>query len=185
MSREGLTSGMQTALVAGVVVPILISEIQIEGGYVRAWNGIGDLPWNGNTFKGLGDFGGVSPVQETSELQANGVRFTLSGVPTDMVATALSKMRQGLSAKLWLGAFDVSSGALIADPYQLFSGLTDVPDLEDGDETATLGISVENELIDLDRTRTRRLTSEDQALDDPTDLGFDYVPSLQDKEFVF
>ena len=185
MSRDGLTSGMQTAVAAGVVAPILLCEIQTASGYVRAWSGIGDLPWNGNTYNGTGNFGGVTPVQETNELQANGVSFTLSGVPAAMVSTALADMRQGRSTKLWLGAFDMTTGALIADPYQLFWGLTDVPSIDDGAETATIGITAENRLIDLDRARTRRLTSEDQALDDPTDLGFKIVPSLQDQEFIW
>ena len=185
MSRDDLTSGMSSAVTAETVFPILIAEINTAGGYVRVWNGAGDLIWNGYTWQGIGTFGGVSPVQESSNLQANGVRFELSGIPAALISTSLSDMRQGLSAKLWLGAFDTLGGTLIADPYLIFSGLTDVPTIEDGADTATLSITAENRLIDLQRERVRRYTSEDQSLRDSTDLGFEYVPSLQDAEIIW
>ena len=39
-----------------------------------------------------------------------------------------------------------------------------------------------NVLIDLNRSRVRRYTNEDQQIDYPTDVGFEYVQSLQDFE---
>jgi hypothetical protein len=101
-----------------------------------------------------------------------------------MISTALSETRQGLPATIWLGTMDVS-GTLIADPFILFSGLTDVPIVEDGAETCTVSISVESRLIDLERSRVRRYTPEDQHIDYPGDKGFDFVASLQSKEFKF
>src|SRR3546814_10063587 len=91
---------------------------------------------------------------------------------------------QGLPAKLWLGAMD-SSGSVIADPYLVFEGLTDVAEIDEGGETATISISADNRLIDLERPRTRRYTQEAQQIDDATDLGFEFVPSLQDVEILF
>lgn len=181
MSRD-LTAAMQSAMTAGTVHPILLAAIEVNGGYVRVWTGIGNLVFGGNTYSGIGTFGGVTPVQESSDISAKGCNFTLSGIPSDLVSTALQSVRQGLSAKLWLGAFNETTGALIADPYLLFSGLTDVPMIEDGADTATITLSAENRLIDLDRARTRRYTQEDQKLRDPTDTGFRYVPSLQDAQ---
>lgn len=185
MSRDGLTSAMQSALVADVVRPILLCDIETAGTPVRAWTGVGDLVWGAITFLGVGKFGGVTPVSETSELRASGITFTLDGVASEMISTALGQIRQGKSAKLYLGALDISTGALIADPYLIFNGLTDVPTVEDSAETATIGLTAENRLIDLERPRVRRNTQEDQKLRDATDLGFEYVPSLQDAEFVW
>src|SRR3546814_19533462 len=53
-------------------------------------------------------------------------------------------VRQGLPAKLWLGAMD-SSGSVIADPYLVFEGLTDVAEIEEGGETETISISAEKD----------------------------------------
>ena len=184
MARD-LTASMESAVIADVVRPILIAEIQTASGYVRVWNGVGDLSWNSQTWQGVGTFGGVSPVQETTELQATGVNFQLSGIPSALISTALADIRWGRSATLWIGAFNTSTGALIADPYQIFSGLTDVPAIEEGADTATISISAESRLIDLDRPRVRRYTHEDQQLVDATDLGFEYVPYFQAAEVTW
>ena len=69
---------------------------------------------------------------------------------------------------------------LIADPFLAFAGRFDVPDILEAGERATITAKYESRLIDLDRVRARRYTSEDQQLDYPGDKGFDYVPSLQD-----
>lgn len=183
MSRE-MTSGMAAAVAAGTVRPALLAEIETASGAVRVWTGIGELTWDGKAFQGVGTFGGVSAVTETTDLSANGVRFQLSGVPAELVAVALSDVRQGLPASLWLACFDADM-AMIADPLLVFSGRTDVPDLDDSGGAAAVGVTAESRLIDLDRPRTRRYTPEDQRLDDPTDRGFDYVAGLQEKEFRF
>lgn len=181
---RSLTASMQTAVAATVVRPVLIAAISVDGGTIRAWNGMGTLSWGGNDYTGIGSFGGVSAVQETEDLRANGITFRLSGVPSELLSAALGDVRQGLTAQLWLGMMD-SAGALIADPYLLFAGLTDVPSIDEGGATATVTISAESRLVDLERARVRRYTNEDQQIDDSTDRGFEYVPSLQDAEIVW
>jgi hypothetical protein len=113
------------------------------------------------------------------------VTFSLSGIPSEMISISLSQVEHNRPATVWLGALDLSTGALIADPYQLFTGFTDVPTIEEGGDTSTITLTAENKLIDLDRARTRRYTTEDQQIDDPTDLGFEFVPSLQDATVVW
>jgi hypothetical protein len=148
------------------------------------WSGLGDLSWDSKTWTGAGSLLGVSPVQETDGLAATGMRFSLSGIPSELIAVAIGSARQGLSAKLWLAVFD-AAGSLIGDPILLFSGLTDVPAIEEGGETCTIAMSAESRLIDLERPRVRRYTSQDQKAIHPTDKGFDYVAGLQEKEIVF
>lgn len=179
-----LTEDMATAVQADALRPVLLAKIGTKGGDVRVWSGLGTISFGGEAYSGVGALGGVSAIQESDGLQANGVAFTLSGIDAALISTALGEMENGRPAKLWLGALD-ESGALVADPLLLFEGLTDVPVIEEDGERATIGITAENRLIDLERPRTRRYTAEDQALDDPTDKGFEFVPSLQDVQIVF
>ncbi len=86
---------------------------------------------------------------------------------------------------MWIGFFDTSTGAVIADPYELFSGQTDIPEITEAGDTATITITIESRLVDLEKKRVRRFTKEDQARDFPSDLGFDFVPKLQDAELLF
>ncbi len=184
MSRT-LTGALDAALQADPVRPVLITRIETAGGVVRAWSGTGDLVWGGETYAGVGIFGGVSEVKETSDIEATGIRYSLSGLDQATLSLALNSIRQGKPAKLWVGALNISTGALISDPVLIHEGTTDVPEIDDGGASSTIQISAEHELLELERAIERRYTHEDQALIDSTDRGFEFVPSLQDKEIVF
>jgi hypothetical protein len=183
MSRT-LHASVEAATLSDTVRPAFLAEVQVDGGYLRFWSGIGDLSWNGQTWNGAGTLLGVSPVQETDGLAATGMRFSLSGISTTVISATIGNARQGLSAKLWLAVFD-TSGAIIGDPVMLFSGLTDVPSISDAAETCTVSMTAESRLIDLERPRVRRYTKADQQQVYSTDKGFNYVPSLQDKKIHF
>ena len=72
MSRD-LTSGVQTAIEATQVQPFLLFEGLFASGYVRVWSGYGDIAWDSRTWIGVGSLAGISAVQETAEIQANGL----------------------------------------------------------------------------------------------------------------
>ena len=84
-----------------------------------------------------------------------------------------------------MGFFNESTRTTINNEFELFNGIVDIPTVAESGDTATIAISAENRLIDLGKVRVRRYTQEDQARDDVTDLGFEFVPSLQDKEILF
>ncbi|EME71384.1 hypothetical protein H261_03208 [Paramagnetospirillum caucaseum] len=190
MTERSMSGGMASAAAADTVHPIFLAQVTCVSGDVLLWSGHGDLEWGVNAdgspriFLGSGLLGGISPMAETTEVAARGITLSLSGIPTDMIATALAETRQGLPARVWLGLL-AGDGDLLADPLLLFSGLTDVPSIEDGGETCTVSVTVESRLIDLERPRVRRYTPEDQHIDYPGDKGFDYVAGLQSKEFKF
>lgn len=130
-------------------------------------------------FIGVGNLGGIAPVTETTDLQANGVQLSLSGVPLDVLAESLSQCRQGMPVTLWLGFLD-SSGNVIASPAVAFVGRMDTVSVDEGAETATITVTAESRVIDLQRPRIRRYTDDDQQRTNPGDLGFQYVPMVQD-----
>lgn len=172
------TSDMSAAVAATVVRIGLLAVFEFDSGTVYAWTGIGDLVWNGNTYKGVGTLVGIGTMAEVSDGSASGMKFTLSGVALDQLALALTESYQGRPAQMYLALFD-SSWALIASPYQFFAGSMDVMTIQDGVKNATITLTVENGLIELDRPRERRFTDQDQQLDFPGDLFFQFVNSIQ------
>lgn len=187
MAIRALTSGMQTAIAAGTVRPAIFYEGVFDNGsgadaYLRLWTGLGSIVWNTYTWLGAGELIAISNLDETTDLSAVGFQIKLNGMPSVDIGLALGDVRQGRSGKLWMGLFD-SSGNLIADPYPLRRGRLDYSVIDDTGETCTIGIQYEDRLIDLERPRERRFTSADQQIDYPTDLGFEFVPNLQDKSF--
>ena len=61
----------------------------------------------------------------------------------------------------------------------------DVLTIDEGGETSTINLSVENKLIQLGRSKTRRYNSADQRADHPADEGFDYVASIAEKDITW
>jgi hypothetical protein len=183
MSRS-VTSSVNTIFESSSVSPFMAIDLDFDGGNFLAWTGYGNITFDSNTYIGAGDFLNVSPTKENAEVQANGIDITLSGVPSELISSALSETYQGRSCKLFLGVLD-NSNAVVADPYLLFSGRMDLMTIDDSGDTTYITVTAESRLIDLDRTRERRYTSEDQKIDFPNDKGLEFIADLQDKEIIW
>jgi hypothetical protein len=176
---------MEAATLAPVVCPILMVEALFDSGTVRMWSGYGDLSWNGVTWIGTGNLLGIGTIEEASELRATGVDISLSGIPSDLLNIALAEPYQDRECRVYLGAFDSNTGALLGDPYRIFGGRMDIMQIRDGGDTATITISVESKMIDLERPRERRYEDADQTAFFPNDRFFKFVQSIQDSEVTW
>jgi len=183
MSRS-LTSGMVSAVTADLVRPILLVQCAFDSGNLNLWNGIGDLTVDSVDYVGAGTLLSVGEISETSELAANGMNLALSGVTEPLISKARDEDYQGRELKVLMGAMD-DSNSVIADPVIIFSGFMDTMVINDGAETATIQVSVENRLIECERNRVRRYTSEDQKIDYPNDKGLEFVAEIAEKEITW
>lgn len=184
MTVRALTAGMLAAIATGTVKPIILVEAEFAGGTVRLFTGYGSIGWNGETWTGDGGLLRISNVQEVSEIQAVNFTLSLNGQVSALASIALDQVRRGLPGTVWLGLLN-DGGALIADPYLCFRGRADKPDIVPDPNEAVIAVAYESRLIVATKTKARRYTSEDQKIDYPADLGFDYVPSLQDAVFTW
>lgn len=182
MSRD-LPTGMSGKVSAAKLSPIFLVSLDWPSGMVYAWSGYGDIVWNGNTYVGTGQVGTISEVRESRDGAANGAVLSLSGIPSSEIAHSLEDNSQGRSGKIWLGLL-TAAGALDGDPYLLFDGFIDVCPSEDSGDSCTISVKLEKELIDA-RARGRRYTHEDQQIDYPGDLGFEFVAGLADKQVTW
>lgn len=176
-----VTSAVHTQLIGQVLSPCILCRAVFADGTLLMWSGIGNLTFNGNTYAGVGDFLNVSPVQETSEVKSLGVSVTLSGIPSSTLAEVLGQSRLGKYITIWLGLL-TAAGALIADPVQLFYGEIDSPSIVESGDTASVTVQCESRLIDLERSRERRYTDQDQQQKYPGDESLRYVAALQNRE---
>lgn len=166
-------------------------ELVFQGQTIYAWSGLGAVTpggpaWDpgatfpyGQEFIGVGWLGTISSLPQTTELTAENMRLTLSGIPSTLVADAINAVRLFGNVTLWLAFLDQSNN-VIPDPLQMWQGATDVPTLTDGADTCTLDITVENSLLALNLSSNRRYTTLDQQLDFPGDAGFDFLSAMQD-----
>lgn len=180
MSRA-LTAQMIAALASDVVMPFYAVECDFSTGALRANSTPYSLSVNGSTSLGVGKFGGVTAVRETTELGAYQMALRLWGVPRDLISIALASRYQGRSCSIFIGALDPDTHALIPDPFAMFRGRMDTMKIEMG-ETCTVTLTVESRLADWDRPRERRYTDEDQQAEFNGDSFFRYVPKMQDAD---
>lgn len=183
MSRE-LTAAMLAQVQADKLYPIVFYEGEFASDTIRLWTGIGSISWNGYTWTGLGNLIAISPIKETTGIEAVGFQVTITGESSANVSRALQACRQNKPGKLWLGAL-TAAGAVVADPYQIRAGKFSQPIVDDNGQTTTIALIYEDELADLETPREIRYTSESQAQLYPTDRGFDFVPQLQDAAIMW
>lgn len=183
MSRT-LTSAMQAVATADLVRPLFFVEADFDSGALNLWSGFGSLTYNSVTYVGAGNLLNISSIQENVELRANGAQVILSGVGTPLLDKARTENYQGRELVIKLGAMDADQN-VISDPVIIFSGFMDVMTIADSGNTATIAVSVENRLIEFERTRVRRYTDNDQKIDYPNDDGFEYVAEIQEKNIVW
>lgn len=171
---------------------------------LRLWTGFGTLVYNGQDYYGTGNLLDISSVEESTEIGAKGATLTLSGVPSEVISLALTEAYQGRTCDIHFGLIQKGSLELessqeilqdyikledggkitlervIVDLTQLFTGYMDQMSIDEGPDTSTVQLKVENKLIDLERARVGRFTSQHQKSIYPEDKGLDFVESLQD-----
>lgn len=181
MSRS-LTGAMGTALAGASVSIALLAEMDFDSGVLYVTNLAHNVQWNGATWTGVGLVGSIDAVTEADSGAANGMAFTLSAIPSSMVAITMTEQYQGRRARVWFAAVD--SAGVVSDPVLVFSGRMDNMQVSLGG-TATIRVNAESRLVDFERPRVRRYNHEDQIAVVPGDLGFQYVPQMVEKSLYW
>lgn len=204
---RNISAGILSEITSPAMLPALLAEMYFDSGNLYMWTGVGDLVWSGKTYIGGGNLVSISSVQETQNTEAKGLVCTLNGVPSNLIATALTEKSRGRAFKLYFTTINAQghilqedgddiiledgSGVLLTEanlltvPYRIFTGLMDVMEFSDNGETAMISLSVESAMIVGERTKISRYTSEDQKRRFPSDRGLDFINQLQDKEVVW
>ena len=188
MSRS-LSAEMLAVATADIVRPIYLVKAEFdstppEDRNLYLWSGFGDLTFNGKNYLGVGNLLSISAVDESTDLTATGASIVLSGIQSPLLAIARDEDYQGRPITIYLGALD-DTGDLIASPTVLFSGFMDVMTIAETGETSTISVTAENKLIAFDRSYVRRYTAEDQKIDYPNDMGFEFVAKIADQEIIW
>lgn len=170
-----IDSALQQALTSDTVRPLMLLEIGWKNGTTRVHSGLGDIHYQGEVFKGLGDIGKVSVIRQDSGESPDRLNMTLSSFDDSVRGEALSAKYVGQPVKLWL--------AILDEDYQIeASQLIWRGSISDGGVTVgennQISLTVSNRLEDWDRSRPDRYTDESQQSRHPGDRIFLYVPIM-------
>ena len=171
------------ASTADVVRPITFIELEYDSGTSRSHSGIGDILWGGHTWLGIGDLGSVDGIEETAELQVNGLTLTLSGLDAAVINKVMNEDYQGRAARVYVGWLDANFN-LLADPELVFFGYMDTQTVTVG-QSAQISITVENRLVDWDRPRVLRYNDETQQNRFFGDRGLEFISSAAERSIVW
>lgn len=182
MTRE-LAENARLAAEASVVRPVTMVHLAFDSDPVFVNSSDRTFTWGGNEYLGVGLLGTVSVIQETSALQASGIRLTMAGIPADMVQTVLAQEYQGRVVTVYMG-FLGERYTLVGDPILQWTGFIDQMGIN-LDQTATVVLTAENKLIRWEQPRIRRYTDNDQQGRFPGDRGCEFIPQVVEKEVLW
>lgn len=167
----------------GSLFPVALISLNFSSGNVFMWTGTQTLNWANYNWTGVGSLGKIGVIEETLELRAIGLQLELSGIPSTVLDIALRENFQGRTAQVWIATLN-DQMQLTGEPFQIFAGYMDTMELTEG-SSASIKLSLESKLFDLERARVRRYTAEDQRAQYPGDAGLDAVAALQEKQILW
>src|SRR5262249_13328327 len=143
------------------------------------------IAWGGHDWYGVSLLGAIGVVEEDSDLGRSTLTLALSGVDGTQVAAALGEHYQGRTAVVYVGALDVETMQLVADPQELKRGAMDVMEIDEGKDDFSVKLTVEDETAAWDRPVIRRYNDADQQLRYPGDTGLQFMEQMAQKEIVW
>lgn len=202
MARS-IPAGLMTALTQSVIEPFYAIEMIFDTMPVRFWTGIGDRTLEGNTYTGAGGLLSISDLEEIGDLSAKSASVTISGISTDIVALALVEPYQRRPCRILFGCavpallpdglwddYSLWDDSLLwndapNDVIEMFSGKMNTMTIEDAPDSATITLTIESRLIELQRAKTRRYNHESHISRYPGDTFFATVADLQDRQVTW
>jgi len=171
------------AVLAGPVVPMaLLLELAFSPA-VRLCTGSVAIEWGGQLYFGTGTLGAVEPVAD--EVQGTvGLRFTLSGVPLDSIALALSEQVRGTGCVMRAAILDPATHAVLDAPT-VFTGTLDTMGVSHGADDCTIAVSAIHRGETYRRPKPLRYTDGDQQRLYPGDTSLRYVLSQAQTQIVW
>lgn len=152
----------------------------IDVGPLRLWSGMYDKTINvqgsDQTFTGTGGLLSIGGLEETGDLSAKSVTLTLSGVPSTIISLALQEPYQRRACRIYFGVESVS------DVVEIFTGKMNTMRILDSEDTATIEMTVESKLVELERSANWRYNDENHQSRNSGDSFFSYVQSIQDAQ---
>jgi hypothetical protein len=127
------TPALDAALSGGSVIFFVCGKADLPGYTLRLLDGASSVTWAEGTFVGrdptFGVMSAIEPVTDGVGDQAPMLGMTLLPPSEAAAASLAAPGMQGSRLRIWLGALDLTTKAVIADPYLIFDGELDQPTL--------------------------------------------------------
>jgi hypothetical protein len=173
VSRD-LASATITASQQSVIVPVWFVKLEFDSGTMYLSTYDGPLTWGGHTYIGAGAIGGLSAIDEDTELARSTLSMQLRGLPDEIISIVQNEHFQGRTATTYIGYLNQTTRQLVADPSILHRGRMDTATIDE-DQTCSVTLTVESRFADWDKAKVHRYNDADQKARFPGDRGMEFV----------
>jgi hypothetical protein len=132
MIDRGLTLPQIAALTKDEVGAILFVDLDTPSGRVLCHTGLGDRPFMGQTYLGIGELGGVGDFTENTGSSPSNMPLTLKLLDPSLVAVAMNETLEGREIVMHLGLLDDNKQIAHEIPY-IFDGYVAKKGVKRGD----------------------------------------------------
>ena len=182
---RSLSSTSQTTLAGGYVPPALLLLTMETTPVVRLNSSPVTVSYNGFDYLGAGNLGSIEAISDQPG-DESGMKFTLSGAPSDSISLALrdAPETKGARVTLQLALLDPASKAIV-DVLQLFRGYVDQMPINFSTESSSIGAMCSHRGETFSRAKPLRNTDADQQKLYPGDTSRRFVVSQSQKQDVW
>lgn len=184
MARS-ITSAFQDEIESQSLTVDILIKAEFDSGDLNLHTGLGTLEYNGDTYIGAGQLLNITSAKETETLQAENMKFTLSGELQSLLSLALQEPYQNRPVNVWFAPIDYQAGTVISNPYRIFRGFMDTMDIADDGTYTEISVNAESELIRYTIPKNVFYTDEVQKARYSGDTGMSYVTLIQDLDIVW
>jgi hypothetical protein len=185
-----------SALTATSIKHCLLVDIVVNTTTYYISNAYAPISYNGNSYTQLGNFMGMSELQDDLKVTNNQINLQLSGIPTDdgspsYMNIALNSNLKGSKVKIYraffnAGNYDPAQVYLRFDGYVSNFSLSENWDQDSKTTSNSIGIQCSNIHAIMEKKYTGRRTNDtDEQSLYPGDTGMSYVKALADTQFDF
>jgi hypothetical protein len=179
MSRS-ISGTLNTLLQATHVAAFPLVDLDLAGGMLRICGAPHDVSWNSNTYLSARGLGQIEAIDETDS-EIKGLAFTLQGVTTDIISTALADQSQGRSVVV---RFAVLNGTALEVDANVWTGRIDTLQIIDGPQPA-IRVTAEHRLIAWQTPQVVRFSDADQKRLAAGDRFFEFAAGLTQATIVW
>lgn len=184
MPRD-ITAGVETELGADSCHPFYLYQITVADKttlvettfYLTAYSR--DLVWGGNTYVG-GLVMGHSDIEETIDQLETSCSVTLSGVDQTFISAFLNYDYLERSLVIYQGFIDESDYQIVTDPFKIFGGLMDAPNINEDVDTGlcTITVQASSHPYNMGRRMGRHTNDAEQQYYFPGDRGMEHAATI-------
>jgi hypothetical protein len=182
LSRKIGTSNQTEAATAGTVQEVVMVKLEFDTP-VYAHSGFGNIPFDGNTYLGVGKLGAVSEARETEVLGPTPMQLQVSAVDAALLAEALDSGNFGDRVTIYIG-YRQDDGTLVEAPWIAWRGTFEYAKVAVGDENV-VAIICQHDLAVLDKSDGARYSNEDQRGRFANDTGFEFVAVIPTQKLIW